>query len=120
MSEQLKTKFKIQGKALELQKITIKQIREIGTLIDELQIESDSSIATVLQNLDGERAKSVMKIAFRKHHTEVDSIDWDDVEIDLVAEIIDNFFGLNGTLKERLTNTFFSFPSQLAQAAPTP
>ena len=120
MSEKLKLAYKIQGKSLKLEKITIKQIREIGTLIDELQIESDSSVATVLQNLDGERAKGVMKIAFRKNLKEVEAIDWDDVEIDEVAEIIDNFFGLNGKLKERLTNTFFSFPISSEAIPQTP
>ena len=117
MEVPLYKEYTIQGKTLVLKPLTVGQVKQLLSLMEDLDVDENTSFGALLDKVLGEKLEQAMSIIFPNQQAE--QIRWYDVEYETLDEVVTDFLHLNPRLIERLKRFFGSLVQVGATATPS-
>jgi len=104
MKAELRKSFKIQDKKLQLNPLTIGQVKKMSQIMKDLEVTEQTDIAELISQIIDKKLPEFMEIIFPGQN--VKGIKWDEVEYETLDEVIESFLSLNPRLTKRLRSLF--------------
>src|SRR3990172_3477390 len=93
--------YKIAGKVYTIGPVTNRQVRELMSLLKDIDVDDKSSFTSLVEKISKESLPEIMSVILADPQAK--EIDWDAESFDVTDEIIESFFDKSPRLKRRLT-----------------